>query len=845
MSIRSYQLAFLFERVLPWIVLAILAVFTYARFFIVPYAGFEFSLDSITLVFDPDIQEELLVPGDHLVQVGSLRWDDFLADLRQTVFHGFEPGQSVPIQVERDGEQVLVNWIFTGPTREQVTVRLSEHWWLSYIFWIAGMATLLTIRPRDIRWRLLIALNFLTAIWLAAGSGISRWHIWGSTVVLYSTVFLSLPVYLQFHWVFPRPLLELPRLFWRTLYTGAVFLVILGWLNLLPYSIFTTVLILLPAGSIILLVLHALLQEASRRLIFLLATGIALVLIPPVLFGFLDIYTPNLWASTYMALPAFPAAYFFAIYRLQYKQLENRAKRVFVLYLLAILSSTIIVAIIALLEIWFGYSQPHLFYSAPSILFSIFIGLVSALPFLVLPTILKLSYAPSSPTEQLELRSNRLVSLYLFFTLLGITLSAFIVLVLTALPVSQDLTMVVAIISVILAILATSLGFEPFQRAVERRLLGIPLPPTQLLENYSASITTSLDRPRLAQLLRDELLPSLLVRQSALVRFEDGKRLIPLYLSGVEAADLPTEGQVSAFLTDGGSSGPFSINDQENGTGTWVRIAFPLRIRDELIGLWLLGRRDPDDLYAQSELPILQSIANQTSVALANIQQAELLRALYQANVERQESGDSALALFLHDEVLNSLAHLMAQLDPVAVTPRVQQIYARISNNLRQTVQGLRPAMLAYGLRIGIEDLVDDLNDRSGKNIRTELQVPTTDSRHDPRVEQHLYRIVQQACENALRHAQARTLLICGQIEPDRVVLEVVDDGIGFPADEQVEFSRLLAERHYGLFGMYQRAGFIGARMRISSAPGAGTRVSVSWSPEKPNNYDGEITPRD
>jgi signal transduction histidine kinase len=833
---RSYRLEFLFERVVPWFVLTILAVFTYASFFVVPYTGFEFTVDTVILVFDPDRQAELLEPEDRLIQVGFLRWDDYLSDMRQTVFHGFEAGQRVPILVERDGEQILVNWTFTGPTREQLYARLSEHWWLSYIFWIAGMATLLYIRPKDIRWRLLIALNFLTAIWLAAGSGSSRWHIWGSIIVLSSAVFLSLPVYLQFHWVFPQPLLKLPRLFWLGLYAGAVFLVILTWFNLISYSIVTAALIFLPVGSIILLVLHALFQEDSRRLVLLLASGIAIVLVPPVLFDFIDIYTPNLWASTYIALPAFPAAYFFAIYKLQYQQLENRAKGVFVLYLLAILASSAIIAVLALQEIWFGYKQPDLFYRAPAILLSIFIGLISALPFLVLPAILKLSHAPSSSSEQLELRSNRLVSLYLFFTLLGLSLATLIVLTLAALPDSAEAGIVVGVVAVILAMLVTALGFEPFQRAVERRLLGIPLPPTQLLETYSASITTSLDRLRLAQLLRDELLPSLLIRQSALLRVDNGKHLVPLYLSGVEVGDLPSEDQVSAFLGDGGLTRPFSSNEQGNG---WVQIVFPLRIRGDLIGLWLLGRRDPDDLYTQSEIPVLQSIANQTAIALANIQQAELLRTLYQANIERQESGDSTLALFLHDEVLNSLAHLMDQIDPAAITPRIEQIYARISTHLRQTVQGLRPTMLAYGLHIGLEDLVDDLNDRAGDYIHVDLQIPETDTRHDPRVEQHLFRIVQQACENTLRHAKAHNLIIFGQIEPGRVLLDVVDDGIGFQADERVEFGKLLAERHYGLFGMYQRAGFIGARIRISSAPGTGTQVSVSWSPENSNNHSG------
>jgi signal transduction histidine kinase len=831
---RSYQLTLLVERITPWLVLMILAFFTYARFFVVPYSGFEFSDGRVLFVFDTDRQAELLQTGDRLLRVDSVWWEDFQYDFRKTILDGYKTGQPMSILVERGGEQVHVNWVYTGPTREQIMFRLSEHWWLPYIFWFAGLTTLLYIRPKDIRWQTLIALYFLTAIWFTAGSGNAHWHIWGSPDVFFTAVLLSLPVYLHFHWVFPHPLLKLPSLFWKLLYAGTVLLVILGWFELLPLSIFRIVFILLPAGSVFLLILHAIFQKTYRALVFLLAAGIAIVLIPPVLFGFIDdvLVNTNLRASSFIALPAFPAAYFFAIYWLQNKQSEQQVKRLFGLYVLVILVSTLIVLLFAYYEFRLNISSDYLFHSIPSILLSFFVGLISILPFMIIPANPRLAASPSSRSESLELRSNRLFSFYLFFSLLGLVLTTLVVLSLAILPPSRDSSIAVAMTAAVLAIVTTSLGFEPFQRSVERRLLGITLAPTQLLETYSASITTSLDVPRLTHLLRDQLLPSLFVFQSALLRLDESKHLSPLYLSGVGAADLPLDPGVLDFLRASGSSGPISSFYKHTGSGDWIRIAFPLRIRDKLVGLWLLGRRDPDDYYAPSELSVLKSIANQTAVALANIQQAELLRDLYQANIERQESGDSALALFLHDEVLNSLAQLLDQIDPGYVTPRVQQIYNQITSSLRQTIQGLHPTMLAYGLSIGLEDLVDDLAERAGENFHIELQVSGNNNRYDPRVEQHLYRIVQQACENALRHARAKTLRICGRIDPDEVFLEVVDDGVGFPASELEAFSSLIARRHFGLFGIYQRAGFIGAQVGITSAPGAGTRVSVSWSPE-------------
>jgi signal transduction histidine kinase len=262
-------------------------------------------------------------------------------------------------------------------------------------------------------------------------------------------------------------------------------------------------------------------------------------------------------------------------------------------------------------------------------------------------------------------------------------------------------------------------------------------------------------------------------------------------------------------------------------------LAFPLRVAGDLVGLWLLGRRDPDDLYTQSELPVLQSISHQTAFVLANIRQAELLQALYQANVERQEAEQSELALLLHDEVLNPLGLLVDQVDPPAASPEFYAIYTALTTSIRQTIQGLRPAMLDYGLRAGLTELVDELIDRAGDQVAIQLEIPQTDVRYDPKVEQHLFRIVQQACENALRHAQARNVRICGELGPEQVSLEVEDDGIGFPAGEQLDLNGLLKEKHYGLAGMHDRAKFIKGRLQVRSAPGAGTRVSVQWTPDK------------
>jgi signal transduction histidine kinase len=137
--------------------------------------------------------------------------------------------------------------------------------------------------------------------------------------------------------------------------------------------------------------------------------------------------------------------------------------------------------------------------------------------------------------------------------------------------------------------------------------------------------------------------------------------------------------------------------------------------------------------------------------------------------------------------------------------------------------------MLAYGLGPALNELVDRLSERANERLQFQIDVAQTDVRYDPQVEQHIFRIAQQACENSLRHAQAEAISIHGELEPDKIRLVVKDDGVGFPMSGALDLNRLLLERHYGLVGMFERAAIIGAELSINSGPEPGTRIEVIW----------------
>jgi signal transduction histidine kinase len=749
------------ERALPWAVLAVLLVFTYAFFLRVPYAGFiwDSSDGRIFEIYVPTTPEADLRVGDRLTHIGSTALDDFRSNLRQTLFEGIQPGQVVSLHIQRgegaEQASLIISWVFPGFNLNQALARLISDWWLAYAFWVAGTVTLFFFRPKDTRWRLLIAFNFLTALWLAAGSGVSRWHIWESAIVLRSVVWLCLPVYLHLHWVFPKPLGRLPAFVLWGLYVIATILAVAEWFLLLPPSAYYLGFLVAVVGSALLFGAHFILRPEQRQDIRLLAAIGLLAFVPSIAVGIATTFShlpPSFAGGFLVFLAALPFGYLYVVSRRRLGELELRVNRLISLYL--------------------------------------FLGLLS-LVFITLVTLV--SFAESR--------------LGFFAAINLISLAAAVI-------------TLVAIVS-----------FGPFQRFVERRVLGAPWPLEQLLETYAARITTSLDDVQLVRLLTKDVLPTLLVRQSALLRYDEN-RLGSVYRQNVEPHQLPTEADLPALLAQ---AGRYRAPVEDGSLACpWARLILPLSLGPDLVGLWLLGRRDPDDFYAQAEITTLQALAHQTAIALTNIVYAGRLHALYQLSIDQREAERASLGRDLHDHILQQLFVLHKSAAASLDSPPFVEAYETVIHDLRNLIRGLRPPMLEYGLYRALAALADDWTYRSvhQSGLHISLAVAETDVRYVPHVELHLYRIVQQAGENALRHAQARNLRIHGCLEAEKVDLTIEDDGQGFEVDKMLDLSRPEARSHFGLIGMRERAALINAQIKFDSAPGRGTRVHLTWRPE-------------
>jgi signal transduction histidine kinase len=430
----------------------------------------------------------------------------------------------------------------------------------------------------------------------------------------------------------------------------------------------------------------------------------------------------------------------------------------------------------------------------------------------------------------LEVRGNRVFTIYAFLILLG-TLMVSLLVAGSRLPiVIPDQFLILGMIATAIATALSLWVFPLFQNFVERRFLGIAIASRQLQQAYSSHITGSTSFARLTGLLRDEIMPSLLVRQFVFL-IQDGSATRVLLNIGVERDHIPTRN--TGDLLERLAGNTWTVASPRDDRLSWIRLALPLKLEQDLLGLWLFGRRDPDDTYSSIEVPILRSFADQAAVALSNILQTERLRALYRANINRHENERLSLARELHDSVLNELAGMLMNADMASLPRSFQDGYQALTQRLREIVSDLRPPMLSYGLKPAIEELADNLMERSKIAVSITVDFQSTGERYPPDKEQHLFRIVQEACENALRHSHGQKVKVSGSLESNHVELQIEDNGDGFELGRKpLEIQDLVSERHFGLAGMYERAGLIGAQIGIASAPGSGTVVSISWTGE-------------
>ncbi len=204
------------------------------------------------------------------------------------------------------------------------------------------------------------------------------------------------------------------------------------------------------------------------------------------------------------------------------------------------------------------------------------------------------------------------------------------------------------------------------------------------------------------------------------------------------------------------------------------------------------------------------------------------------AITQGQEAERLRLARELHDDTIQSLIALKQRVQlarmprkkgaPVPELGELESLIEQTIDDLRRTTRALRPIYLEdLGLIAALEMLVRETSQSSGLPVN--FSSSGSERRLPAEVELALYRMTQEALNNAVHHAQARRITVRMEFTSQVVQLEVTDDGKGFEVPKTpAEFT---PQGHFGLLGLYERAELIGALLEITSSTGKGTRLII------------------
>ena len=250
-------------------------------------------------------------------------------------------------------------------------------------------------------------------------------------------------------------------------------------------------------------------------------------------------------------------------------------------------------------------------------------------------------------------------------------------------------------------------------------------------------------------------------------------------------------------------------------------LGVPVKNGADVLGIIFVANKRSGTFTAHDE-ELLTLFAAHAAIALTN---ARLFERTREVSVLQERA---RLARELHDAVSQRMfsiraharaAEMLVEKDPSRASRElaaIGQLGAQAHAELRAVIDGLAPPELD-----GLADSLRRYALLAGRAHGVEVRLSASGVPDlEPRVQAAAYRVGQEALNNALRHSGAKEISVTLSRTARRVILEISDNGTGFDPE--------LASGGLGLASMRERAAAVGGTLRITSAPGAGTRVRLA-----------------
>ncbi len=365
------------------------------------------------------------------------------------------------------------------------------------------------------------------------------------------------------------------------------------------------------------------------------------------------------------------------------------------------------------------------------------------------------------------------------------------------------------------------------QIQVDRALYGGYYDYTTVTSDLSFRLAQTMDRPAFIGLLTDELTGEMKIEKSAVLLLVDNS--LQLQGDGHGFFSVPLDDEICEILTT--TQGPVRAQNLWNlarpetaerwKSFAWAQVFVPIVHRDTLYGVLILGDRATGNIYSNQDLQIVGTVGQQAALSIANITLVEKLRGLTQQLVRSDEEQRKKVARDLHDSVLQNLFFIKQRL--IKSDPETAPFLDDTISSLRQTIKAQRPSLLDRGITLALQDLISDMEQLTDHKLAIlwrnylEDNILLSDEKATS-----IYRIVQEALFNILKHAHADKAVITVRKDKGFLEIQIEDNGLGLNNKNQVQTGH-----QYGLLGMKERAMMIGADLIIASEPGSGTSVTV------------------
>jgi signal transduction histidine kinase len=282
-------------------------------------------------------------------------------------------------------------------------------------------------------------------------------------------------------------------------------------------------------------------------------------------------------------------------------------------------------------------------------------------------------------------------------------------------------------------------------------------------------------------------------------------------------------------------------------------LCIPLRANYETYGVLLYGCEAPnafDDEYSD----LLMAIGIQATVALQNAALYNNLMDERSRIIEVEKKERDKLARDLHDGPTQDIAVIAMKMGIIARmlerTPdevpselkKVEELARRTTKVIRHMLFLLRPQVLEnQGLLAALEDMAKKMEETYNQPMAVRISWDAERVLNDEQ-KNVIFQIVQEASNNARKHAQAELISVNVEQRDDVVIAEISDNGVGFEVDSVT--ANYDQRGSYGMLNLRERTELIGGSLQIKSAVGKGTTITIVVPIKQTTRADGRSRPQ-